>query len=293
MVIKESISRKAFNWFNISVMLFLVLVTLYPMVHVAFASVSAPARFMAHEGLMLKPLGFDLSAYQSVLKNPMVKTGYMNTIFIVTVGVSINILMTSLGAYVLSRKGVLWKNPIMFFIVFTMFFHGGLIPFFFTVKELKIDNTLWAMFIPNAINTFNLIIMRTAFAAIPDSLEESAKLDGASHWTILFRIVLPLALPTVAVMILYYGVAHWNAWFYAMIFLRKRELFPLQLVLREILIQNDTASMSIGASTSDQEMIGETIKYAIIMVATVPILALYPFLQKYFVKGVMVGAVKG
>jgi putative aldouronate transport system permease protein len=150
---------------------------------------------------------------------------------------------------------------------------------------------LWALIIPGAINTFNLIIMRTAFNAIPDSIEESAKIDGAGHFTILFKIVIPLAMPTIAVMILYYGVHHWNSWFNAMIFLQKRELFPLQLILREILIQNDT-TFQTGANTGDDMMIGETIKYAVIVVATLPILALYPFLQKYFVKGVMIGSVK-
>lgn len=263
------------------------------MLYIAFASFSSPNELMAHKGLLLKPLGFSIASYGAVFKNPMISTGYANTLFVVVVGVTLNIVLTSMGAYFLSRKGVMLKNEIMFLIVFTMFFSGGLIPFYFTVKDLHIDNSLWALILPGAISTFNLIIMRTAFLSIPDSLEESAKLDGAGHFTILFRIILPLSLPTVAVLVLYYGVAHWNAWFNAMIFLRKRELFPLQLVLRGILIDNDTNSMSQGAATGDQEMISQTIKYAVIMVATLPILALYPFLQKYFVKGALIGAVKG
>lgn len=293
MKIKESVGQRVFNIFNIILMVFVIIVTLYPMLYIAFASFSSPNELMAHKGLLLKPLGFSIASYGAVFKNPMISTGYANTLFVVVVGVTLNIVLTSMGAYFLSRKGVMLKNEIMFLIVFTMFFSGGLIPFYFTVKDLHIDNSLWALILPGAISTFNLIIMRTAFLSIPDSLEESAKLDGAGHFTILFRIILPLSLPTVAVLVLYYGVAHWNAWFNAMIFLRKRELFPLQLVLRGILIDNDTNSMSQGAATGDQEMISQTIKYAVIMVATLPILALYPFLQKYFVKGALIGAVKG
>jgi ABC-type sugar transport system, permease component len=290
---KESSGSRIFKIINTLLMLFLVLVTLYPMLHIAFSSFSNPVDLMAHQGLMLAPQGFSLAAYEAVFKNPMLIRGYANTLFVVVVGVTLNILLTAMGAYFLSRKDAMFKKTIMFLIVFTMFFNGGLIPFYFAVRDLHIDNTLWALILPVAINTFNLIIMRTAFLSIPESLEESAKLDGAGHFTILFKIVLPLSLPTVAVMILYYGAGHWNSWFNAMIFLRKRELFPLQLVLREILISNDTESMSIGAATADRDSISETIKYAVIMVTTVPILFLYPFLQKYFVKGMLVGAIKG
>jgi putative aldouronate transport system permease protein len=293
MQIKESNGQKAFNIINVIVMLFLVILTLYPMLYVLFASLSKPNEYMAHQGILLRPLGFTLGSYKAVLKNPMIAIGYRNTIFVVVVGIGLNIFMTALGAYVLSRKGLMLKGFLMFFIVFTMFFSGGLIPFYFTVKELGLDNKLWALIIPGAISTYNLIIMRTAFNAVPDSLEESAKLDGASHYTILFKIMIPLTLPTIAVMVLYYGVAHWNAWFNAMIFIRNRDLYPLQLILREILIANDTNSMIQNANAGDQEMLSETIKFAVIIVSTLPILALYPFLQKYFVKGVMIGAVKG
>jgi putative aldouronate transport system permease protein len=161
------------------------------------------------------------------------------------------------------------------------------------VRGLSLDNTYWALIIPTAVNTFNLILMRTSFLGIPDEIEESAKLDGASHLTILFRIFLPLSMPVVAVMILYYGVGHWNAWFNAMLFIRDRDLYPLQLVLREILVQNDTNAMLVGTDSFDRGLAAETLKYAVIMVATLPVLALYPFLQKYFVKGMMIGALKG
>lgn len=289
----ESTGRKIFNFFNVVFMLLLAIVTLYPMLYIAFASFSDAGEYMRHQGLLLKPAGFSLKSYAAVFANPMIFTGYMNTLFVVVIGVASNILLTSMGAYFLSRKGIMLKNGMMFLIVFTMFFNGGLIPFYLTVKDLRLDNSLWSLIFPVLINTFNLIIMRTSFMGIPDSLEESAKLDGAGHFTILFRIVIPLSLPTVAVMILYYGVGHWNAWFNAMIFLRERELFPLQLVLREILIINDTSNMSLGTAAGDQELLGETIKNAVIMVATIPILALYPSLQKYFVKGALIGALKG
>jgi putative aldouronate transport system permease protein len=285
--------ERIFNVINILFMLVISVVTIYPMLYVIFASLSEPADFMAHTGLLLHPLGkFQLDSYLAVLGNPNIASGYMNTLFILVVGVMLNILMTSIGAYFLSRKNVLFRNVVMFLIVFTMVFSGGLIPFYFTVKGLGLYNSLFALIFPVAINTFNLIIMRTAFQAVPDSIEESAKIDGAGHFTILFKIIIPLSMPVIAVMILYYGVHHWNAWFNAMIFLQKRELFPLQLILREILIQNDTLSMTSSAGTGDAAMVSETVKFAVVTVATVPILVLYPFLQKYFVKGALIGSLK-
>lgn len=290
---KVSLGERIFDKLNIVGLLILSILTLYPILYVAFASLSSPGKFMGHSGLLLMPKGFSLESYKAVLNNPIILSGYRNTLFIIVVGVGLNIVLTSMGAYVLSRKNFKPRNVIMFFIIFTMFFQGGLIPFYFTVRDLHLDNTLWSLIIPVAISTFNLIIMRTAFMSIPDSMEESAKIDGASHMTILFKIILPLSMATIAVMVLYYGVAHWNAWFNAMIFLRKREMWPLQLVLREILVANETGDMSLGAASGDKEMISQTIKYAVIIVATIPILLLYPFLQKYFVKGALIGAVKG
>ncbi len=293
MKIKDSLEVRTFQIINNFIMLLVILITLYPMLYIAFASFSKPNLLMAHQGLLYKSLGFNLSSYKAVFNNPVIASGYRNTIFILVVGLIFNILLTSMGAYFLSRKNIMLKKVVMFMIVFTMFFNGGMIPNYFLINSLKLDNSLWALIIPSAINTFNLIIMRTAFQGIPDSLEESAKLDGAGHFTILFRIILPLSLPTLAVIVLYYGVGHWNAWFNAMLYLRRREMFPLQLILREILIINDTSAMMAGGSfAGDQDLVSETIKYAVIMVATVPILVLYPFLQKYFVKGALIGSVK-
>ena len=188
---------------------------------------------------------------------------------------------------------MMWNNAIMFLIVFTMFFGGGMIPRFLLIRKLGMVNTRWALLIPNAIGTWNLIITRTSFMGIPNSLQESATIDGASDFTVLLRIILPLSLPVIAVMTLFYGVGHWNAWFDAMVFMRSRDLYPLQLFLREILIQNRADSMMINFDYVEGERYKELVKYSTIVVATVPVLFIYPFLQKYFVKGVMVGALKG
>ena len=289
----ETLARKLFIIFDVLLMLFMIVVCLYPMIYVVFASLSDSNLLIAHSGVMLKPEGFSTAAYEAVLENKMIGSGYLNTIFIVLVGVAINLIMTSLGAYFLSRRNVMLKGIIMGFITFTMFFAGGIIPFYLTVRNYGLYNSLWALILPGAISTYNLIIMRTSFQSIPTSLEEAATIDGAGHITILLRVVLPLSKAIIAVMVLYYGVGHWNSWFNAMIFLTDRAKFPLQLVLKEILIQNDTMAMMQGTSVVDGQSISESVKYAVIVVATVPILCVYPFLQKYFVKGVMSGALKG
>ncbi|CAI6085677.1 carbohydrate ABC transporter permease [Cohnella sp. JJ-181] len=289
----RSRGERLFDGANVAIVLLLSAVTLYPFLYVLIASVSDPAWVVKMRGLVWFPHGFSLESYKLVFDNPAILTGYGNTLLYVVVGTALNILMTSLGAYALSRQNVKWKNPVMFLIVFTMFFNGGLIPTYLLVNNLGMLDSRWALIVPSAMSAYNLIIMRTAFQSVPASLEESAKLDGANDFTVLFRIVLPLSMPVVAVMILFYGVGHWNSWFNALIYLRNRELYPLQLILREILITNSTDSMMTGVGGADKMPIGETIKYAAIIVATVPILLLYPFLQKYFVKGVMIGAVKG
>ncbi|MBU5671309.1 carbohydrate ABC transporter permease [Paenibacillus brevis] len=293
MVVRKTVGDYVFDSLNVIILAALAVITAYPFIYVVFASLSSADELTAHSGLLLKPLNFSLEAYKAVLENPIIYSGYMNTLFIVVVGTTYNIIMTSMGAFVLSRKDFFWRKLITIMIVFTMFFGGGLIPNFLLVKNLGLMDSLWALIIPGAIGTWNLIIMRTAFQGIPSGLVESAHIDGANDFVILFRIILPLALPTIAVMVLYYGVGHWNSWFGAMIYLRDRELWPLQLVLREILISNSTDEMMSGTVAQDRAAIGETIKYATIMVATLPILLVYPFLQKYFVKGVMVGALKG
>lgn len=270
----------------------LMLITLYPLLYVLFASLSNPSSFARHQGLLFWPKDFTLSAYQAVRQNPMILRGYMNTLLIVVVGTAINLVMTSLGAYVLSRHHLPYKRFMNMFVMFTMFFSGGLIPSYLVVSNLGMLDTYWALLLPGAISTYNMIVMRTSFEAVPPSLEESALLPGANECTVLMRIILPLSMPVVAVMLLFYGVEHWNSWFGAMIYLRTRVKYPLQLILREILIENDMNNMMTNIGSLDKEPVGETIKYATIVVATIPILCVYPFLQKYFTKGIMVGAVK-
>lgn len=292
MKVKRSRGERVFEVFNYFFLSVIMLMCLYPVWYVMVASFSDSNLLTQHMGLLLKPLGLSFDAYKKVFQNPMIMKGYMNTIFILVVGVILDLIMTSLGAYFLSRKRVMFKKPIMMVIIFTMFFSGGMIPFYLNLRELHLTGTRWGLIIPFMISTYNMIILRTSFESIPDSLIEAAQIDGAGHITILAQVVLPLSKAILAVMVLYYGVSIWNSWFWASAIIRNREMYPLQIILREILMQNDVSSMTAGTSAMDTEAIGMTIKYATIMVATVPILCVYPFLQKYFTKGTMVGAVK-
>lgn len=292
MKIKRSKEERAFEVFNYILLSVIIVICLYPVWYVAMASVSDSNLLTQHSGLLFKPVGYSVEAYKKVFQNPMIARGYMNTLFILVVGVFLDLVMTSLGAYFLSRKRVMFKKPIMILIIFTMFFSGGMIPFYLNLKDLHLTNSLWGLIIPFMISTYNLIILRTSFESIPESLIEAAQIDGAGHLKILVQIVLPLSKAILAVMVLYYGVSIWNSWFWASAIIRNREMYPLQVILREILMQNDTSSMTAGASALDTEAIGMTIKYATIMVATIPILCVYPFVQKHFTKGTMVGAVK-
>ncbi|MBQ7901519.1 MAG: carbohydrate ABC transporter permease [Clostridia bacterium] len=291
--IKRSPLDICFDTINTLLLFAIAVCMLYPMLYVVFASFSDPMEFAKHKGLLLGSVGFSVKSYVSALENPMILTGYGNTLFVLVVGVILNLLLTSCGAYFLTRQDVKLQKAISIFIIITMFFSGGMIPLYFVVSGLGLIDSRWSMILPTLVNTFNLMILRVSFAAVPAALEESAKLDGAGHLVTLFRIVLPVSKATLAVVALYYAVGHWNGWFNAMLFLNERELYPLQLILREILISSDTSSMTMNAAASELEFVGETIKYAIIVISTVPILCVYPFVQKYFTKGAMVGAVKG
>jgi putative aldouronate transport system permease protein len=294
MKIRKSALEHCFDIFNIVFMALLSLLFIYPLLYVIFASFSEPVELVKHTGLLLWPLGFSLSGYQIVLKTPHVLSGYLNTALYVVAGTSVNLLMSCLGAYVLSRKKLYIKRALTMAIVFTMYFGGGLIPFFLVVRGLGLYNTRLAMIVPTAIGTWNMIIIRTAFSQIPASLEEAAVIDGANDFTILFRVIIPVAKSTIAVMILFYAVGHWNAWFNAMIFLRDRNKYPLQLFLREILLSGSLNNVDTSALGDDLEntLTLNLIKYCTIIISTVPILCIYPFLQKYFTKGVMIGSVK-
>ena len=288
--IKTPLGERIFYWADSLMMILLCVIVLVPLIHVLAGSFSNGMKYMSHNGMLLWPIEPTLEAYQAVMQNENIWTGYRNTLFIVIVGTTLNILFSLIAAYVLSRREYMLKRLFNLLVVFSMYFSGGMIPFFLVVKNYGLYNSMWSLIVPGLINVFNLVIVRTAMLGVPDSLEESAQLDGAGHLTILFRIITPLIKSTVAVVCLYYAVAHWNSWFNAMLFVKKREMYPLQLILREILILTDLSSSSTG---DEAFFMSETIQFATIVVATVPVLCIYPFIQKYFVKGVMVGAVKG
>jgi len=221
-------------------------------------------------------------------------TGYVNTLTIVVSGVAVNLFLTMLGAFVLSRRDLYMRRPFMLMILMTMYFSGGIVPSYFNIRDLNLMDTIWALILPGAVNTTNLIILRTAFEAIPPSLEESAKIDGAGDFTVFWTITLPLSKAALAVMVLYYGVGHWNSWFNASIYLKTRAKYPLQLILREILVEDQVGTMMSAMDANEGFLnLKETIKYATVIVATLPILCIYPLIQKYFTKGVMIGAIKG
>jgi putative aldouronate transport system permease protein len=288
---KPNLGRRIFVIANVIILLLIGAVTLYPFLYVLAASLSEQTYIMKGSVSIL-PKGLNIEAYKMVFENPMIGRAYLNTIFYTVAGTAINLLLTVCGAYPLSRARFPGKKFFMFLVTFTMFFGGGMIPTFLVVRNLHMYNTIWAMLLPGAISTWNLIIMKTFFQQIPASLEESALIDGTNEIQALFWIILPLSLPSLATIGLFYAVGHWNGFFSALIYLKDKELFPLQILLRQIVIQNQTDDMMTDINQG-RELISESIKFATIIVATLPILVVYPFIQKYFVKGVMVGAVKG
>ncbi|MBR2884500.1 MAG: carbohydrate ABC transporter permease [Clostridia bacterium] len=289
---KESFSRKAFHVFNYIFMIFLMAVTLYPFIYSLFCSLSSPYDLLAYKGFLYKPIGFSTAAYRAVMLNPDIYSGFSNTLIVLVTTTALQAVLTLVGAYCLTRDDAKLVKYLNMGIIFTMYFSGGIVPQYLNIRSLGMDNSLLALIIPQAMSTYHLIIMKSAFVGVPQSLEESALLDGAGRLTILFKILTPLVLPNLMVIILYAGVHVWNAWFGAMVYLRDRSKFPLQLILREILLLNKTGAEG-NTAVGDTQGVAETIQYATMIVTTVPILLVYPFLQKYFVKGVMVGAVKG
>lgn len=283
-----------FTVFNYIILTFIGLVCLYPLYYVVIASFSDPVKLISHDGLLLLPLkNYTLAGYRMVFQNKLVMSGYKNTLIILVVGVCVNMLLTILGAYVISQRQLMLRKPLTIFIIVTMYFSGGMIPAYLNVRDLGMMDTLLALIMPNAINTSNLLIMRSAFMAVPESLSEAAEIDGASHRQILFQVMVPLVKATMAVLVLYYGVAHWNSWFNASIYLRSSDKFPLQLVLRNILIEGETSDMLSDVGSADNPQAVQLLKYSLIVVSTLPIMCIYPFLQRFFEKGVMLGAVKG
>jgi len=287
--------EKAFAVFNYIFMFFVAFITLYPIWHILMSSFSDPLYLLAHRGFYFWPRGVpNIRGYFLVFENPNIVISYLNTIYYVLIGTTLSIITTVLGAYALSRKGLYWNKFIMKMIIFTMYFHGGLLPFFIQVRNMGLMDTRWAIILPMMVGTFNLIILRTAFQSAPDSLIESARLDGCGELRILWQIIVPISKAAISVITLFYAVAMWNMWFNAAIFLNDRSLWPLQLVLRDILINNDTGLMTQVATVGQMgvERYRVLVRYSTIIVATVPILLIYPFIQKYFVSGVMIGSLK-
>lgn len=292
---QNSTSDKVFSFFNYFFLAIILLLILYPLYFVVSASFSNPTSILTGE-MWLWPKGFNLDAYKKVFENEDIVNGFINTLKYTTFGTLINVIMTIMAAYPLSRKDFYGRNVIMAIFVFTMFFSGGLIPTYLLIRDLGMINTFWVMVIPNAVAVWNIIIMRTFFqTTIPLELQESAQIDGCGNIRILINIVLPLSLPVIAVMVLFYAVGHWNSYFNALIYLSDKEKFPLQLVLREILIKGEMDEMIKATSESflKQQLSVEGLKYAALIVSNLPMMILYPFLQRYFVKGFMVGSIKG
>lgn len=292
---KEPLSDRIFDICNHLLMLFMLLVTAYPVLIVVSSSVSNPYSLMAGE-IWLFPKGFTLDGYRAVFVHDEVWSGMMNSAIYTVAGTVINMILTVLAAYPLSRRDFTLRRPISLLFAFTMWFTGGMIPLYLLVRNLGIYNTRWAMLLPGAMSIWNMVIVRTYFQSnISGEILESAKIDGCDDFRYLASIALPLSLPALAVVTLYYLVAHWNQFFQAYLYLQNKELFPIQVVLRNILLLSQTDNMAVEASdaAATAQLMSEVLKYSLVVVASLPMIFVYPFVQKYFIKGIMVGAVKG
>lgn len=293
--INETSSDKVFNIVN-SLFLSLILVLVaYPLIYVVSASLSSPIAVSSGR-VWLWPVDLTTKGYEAVFNHPDIIRGFFNAIYITVLGTVVQVIITIMAAYPLSRRTLYGKGAITLFFTFTMFFGGGLIPTFILINNLKLYNTYWALILPGAVGVYNVIVARTFFqATIPEDLFEAGQLDGCSDFKFLISIVLPLSKPIIAVLVMFYAVGHWNSYFGPMIYLSDKQLYPLQIVLRNILVQNQITSemMTDVAAIEQQKGLAELIKYSVIVVSSLPMLILYPFIQKHFVKGVMIGAIKG
>ena len=295
--LSNTASDRVFNAVNYVFLTVMLLAVAYPLYFMAIASFSDP-HLVNNGKLWLFPKGVTFEGYRRIFSDSRIWTAYLNTTIYTLGGVSVNLLVTIPAAYALSRRDLWGRNLVMVLFTFTLLFGGGLIPTCLIIRSLGVLNTRWVMIIPNAVAVWNLIIARTFFqTTVPPDLLDASRMDGASNLRFFVSVVIPISPAIIAVLALFYGVGHWNAFFEALIYLKDPELYPLQLVLRSILIMNESAAEMMESSDPDtvaeQQRIIEVIKYGLIMVASVPVLLLYPFLQKYFVKGVMIGALKG
>lgn len=297
MGIKESKSDRIFDICNKILVWFFIVIISYPLIYIISASISDPQYVNSGE-MWLFPKGITFEGFERVFQNSEIWLGYRNTIFYTLLGTFINLAVTLPMAYALSRSDLVGRKLIMALLVFTMFFEGGLIPTYLLVRNLGLINTVWAMVLPNAAAMWNIIVTMTFFkVSIPKGLEEAAEIDGASQIRTFFQIVIPLSAPIIAVMALFYGVGHWNQYFNALIYLQDRELYPLQLFLREILVQQQlTTELMQQAGTaealSQHARIADIVKYAVMIISAAPLLIVYPFLQRFFIKGVLIGSLK-
>ncbi|ANS77236.1 sugar ABC transporter permease [Paenibacillus yonginensis] len=278
-----------------------LLIVLYPVVYIISASISNP-KFVSSGEMWLFPKGLTFDGYKLVLENPKIWLGYRNTILYTVLGTLLNLLLTIPSAYALSRTDLVGRKLFLGLILVTMFFSGGLIPTYLVVKDLGLVNTLWALILPTGVSVWNLIVARTFFqSSIPRELQEAAQVDGCSNTRLFVQIILPLSAPIIAVMTLFYGVNQWNSYFPALIYLNDTTKYPLQMVLRQILVLQEMSAETTGAAISsdiaqamnNKAEIASLVKYAVIIVSTLPIIVIYPFVQRYFVQGVMIGSVKG
>ncbi|MGO4936300.1 carbohydrate ABC transporter permease [Fundicoccus sp. Sow4_H7] len=298
--IKESPTDRVFLFFIYLALMIALIVVLYPLIYIISASLSEPNA--VNSGRMwLFPVDVTFEGYQTIFENDSIWRGYYNTIIYTAVGTFVNLAVTLPAGYVLSRKDFLFKNFFTKMMVVTMFISGGMIPSYILVQDLGISNTLWALILPGAASLYNIVVTRTFIqTTIPVELEEAAIMDGASDFKRFTSIILPLSKPIIAVMALFYGVGHWNGWFGALLYIDDRSKYPLQMILREILVLQDMSSSQLATVTANmahfiysQQQLAAIIKYGVMIVATLPIILIYPFLQKYFVKGVMIGSIKG
>lgn len=293
--IKENTQDKIFNVVNTTILCLITFVIIYPLIFVVSNSLSSPSAVIAGK-VWLWPVEPTLKGYIAVFEYKKIITGFSNSFFYTIVGTTLNVVITIMAAYSLSRRDMIGRTLIMMMFVFTLLFHAGLIPTYLVVRDLGMLDTRWAMIFPTAVAVWNVIIARTFFqVTISDELLEASQIDGCTDFNFFFRIVIPLSAPIIAVLALFYAVGHWNQYFWALIYLRNPDLHPLQLVLRDILIQNeiDESMMIDVEQLSQRDGLRQLLKYSLIVIASIPILIIYPFVQKHFVKGVMIGSLKG
>ena len=299
-LVKDTRADKIFLVFVYFFLAIALLIVLYPLIYIVSASISNPHLVNSGE-MWLLPKGVTFEGYRTLLGNSSIWRGYLNTIYYTVLGTSINLLVTLPCAYALSRDDFYGRRAFTNFMLVTMFLSGGLIPSYLLIRSLGMLNTVWALVIPGAVSVYNVVVTRTFFqTTIPREMEEAAIVDGCSDFRLFMQIVLPLSTPIIAVMALFYGVGHWNSFFSALIYLSDKSMYPLQMILREILILQDMSSNTVSNVTSEmasmlysKQQLAEVIKYGVMIVSSLPVIIVYPFLQKYFVKGIMVGSIKG